>query len=439
MNKVKVSVIIPVYNPGEGFAKCLHSLQNQSLKDIEMIFVDDCDTEGTIKIIKKAAEKDGRIHYLINDRNIGSGRSRNRGIEAAKGEYLSFIDPDDYVAEDFLEKLYKKGESTDADIVKGVIIRVNDKGEKIDFGKRITLNESIRMGLESGRSLAFLFTYNHVTAIYRRKWILESGALYGSSSNAEDTTFLLRVCYGAPKIEFVDTAVYYYINRIGSADSRYSEAEMRGHMISMKEKMEFLTSRFSADPEMYRYININIKRMLKAQKGCALTSGMADTAEAFLIELREYIESFPFSKELGKEDRNVDVFLKYGCNIMLDNARGEWKEERFKDHLYTVTRVVDFICAHPELEKDYRDYLWSSFERAIVSKQNGDHKEKEKRRAALLKQAQRLPHKKTLTDDFIAMKLYIDYDVDVFSIRQTLLGRYAKRMLKKIRNHKNKT
>ena len=101
-----VSVIVPVWNPGPGITRCIESLRNQTLEEIEMIFVDDCGTDDSMDKVRDAAEDDSRILIIENGKNIGAGPSRNRGIEAARGEYLSFVDPDDHVAPDFLELLY---------------------------------------------------------------------------------------------------------------------------------------------------------------------------------------------------------------------------------------------------------------------------------------------------------------------------------------------
>ena len=159
MDQIKVSVILPVYNPGSGLVKCLKCLQNQSLKEIEMIFIDDCGQDKAKEIIREAKQKDPRIILLENSENMGAGRTRNRGIEAASGEYLSFIDPDDYVSEDFLELLYKKAEETGADIVKGIYKNVDDEGNDLHLDDPYLLNNKIRWGLEGGRSLFALFTF----------------------------------------------------------------------------------------------------------------------------------------------------------------------------------------------------------------------------------------------------------------------------------------
>ena len=96
--KILVSVIVPVWNPGPGISRCIESLQNQTLNEIEMIFVDDCGTDDSMDKVRAAAAEDTRIRIIVNEENIGAGPSRNKGIEAARGEYLSFVDPDDYVS-----------------------------------------------------------------------------------------------------------------------------------------------------------------------------------------------------------------------------------------------------------------------------------------------------------------------------------------------------
>ena len=99
-----ISVIVPVYNAEKYLKKCLDSLVNQSYKDLEIILVNDGSQDGSEKICKDYEEKDSRI-ILINKNNGGPSSARNSGIEKANGEYLSFIDSDDYLALDFYEKL----------------------------------------------------------------------------------------------------------------------------------------------------------------------------------------------------------------------------------------------------------------------------------------------------------------------------------------------
>ena len=118
----RISVILPVWNPGPGIDRCISSLRGQTLKDIEMIFVDDRGTDDAMEKIRAAAAEDPRIRILENPENMGSGPSRNRGIEAARGEYILCVDPDDFIDHHFLEVLYQYAAEKNLDIVKGSIV-----------------------------------------------------------------------------------------------------------------------------------------------------------------------------------------------------------------------------------------------------------------------------------------------------------------------------
>lgn len=109
--KIKVSVIIPVYNVEEYIEKCLDSVVNQTLKEIEIIVVNDGTKDNSMKKIEKYFS-DSRIK-IINKQNGGQSSARNAGLAISKGEYISFIDSDDFIEEKMLEELYNESENTD--------------------------------------------------------------------------------------------------------------------------------------------------------------------------------------------------------------------------------------------------------------------------------------------------------------------------------------
>lgn len=111
---IKVSVITPTYNREKYIKKCIDSVLNQTLKDIEFIIIDDGSTDNTSKIISEYT--DSRIKY-VKQENQGIGKSRNNGVKLAKGEYIVFLDSDDYLEQDALEKMYKKALDENLDIV----------------------------------------------------------------------------------------------------------------------------------------------------------------------------------------------------------------------------------------------------------------------------------------------------------------------------------
>ena len=113
---IKVSVIVPVYNVEDYLEKCLDSLVNQTLKDIEIIVINDGSPDNSQKIIDKYAKKYKNIEAFTKE-NGGLSDARNFGIKKAKGEYIAFLDSDDYVLEDMYEKMYKKAKSGNFDMV----------------------------------------------------------------------------------------------------------------------------------------------------------------------------------------------------------------------------------------------------------------------------------------------------------------------------------
>lgn len=115
-DKIKISVIIPVYNACDYVSQCLDSVLAQSLKEIEIICVDDGSTDNSYEILQRYQKADGRIR-VIRQENQFAGIARNRGIKIASGEYLYFLDSDDYIEETFLEKMYEAARNNDADVV----------------------------------------------------------------------------------------------------------------------------------------------------------------------------------------------------------------------------------------------------------------------------------------------------------------------------------
>ena len=118
MNSVKVSIIIPVYNVEKYISQCLDSAINQSLKDIEIIIVDDCGSDNSMDIAKEYAKNDNRIKIIKNSQNQGPFTSRNNAVLAANGEYLVFLDSDDFLDLRACEIAYNATKDGYYDIIK---------------------------------------------------------------------------------------------------------------------------------------------------------------------------------------------------------------------------------------------------------------------------------------------------------------------------------
>lgn len=113
----EISVIIPIYNVENYLAKCLDSVINQTYKDIEIICVNDCSLDNSVEIAKKYEQKDGRIRIIQREQNGGLSAARNSGIRHANGKYLYFLDSDDWIDRDYIERMFNMAQKSDADII----------------------------------------------------------------------------------------------------------------------------------------------------------------------------------------------------------------------------------------------------------------------------------------------------------------------------------
>ena len=114
----KVSIIVPAYNAHDTLARCLGSLVNQTLQEIEIIVVNDASTDDTWEIMERCEKQfSDKVIIIDGKENRGPGGARNQGLDIATGEYIGFVDSDDYVADNMYEHLYSKAKEKDADIV----------------------------------------------------------------------------------------------------------------------------------------------------------------------------------------------------------------------------------------------------------------------------------------------------------------------------------
>ena len=127
--KKKISIIVPCYNVEKYLGSCLDSLLNQSFKDFEIIAVNDGSTDNTLNILEEYSKKDSRIK-IITQKNKGLSGARNTGIDNANGDYIAFLDSDDWVSPDFYQKLYNAITENNCDIAAATIIRKREHSEK---------------------------------------------------------------------------------------------------------------------------------------------------------------------------------------------------------------------------------------------------------------------------------------------------------------------
>lgn len=220
VNTPKVSVVIPVYNVEEYIRQCLNSVVNQTLKDIEIIVVNDCSPANEDEIIQEFVRKDNRIKYIKLEKNVGQGEGRNIGLSQATGEYFYCVDSDDYLDLTLLEKVYNKAKSLDADMLFFQLTTVDCKNGEITpqtiMSPTILSLENKTFSHQDTDGFFFDFWLAPHTRIYKKEFC-QKYIHYPVGVKYEDVLPALTGWLEAKKISFLNENLYYYrINRLGS-------------------------------------------------------------------------------------------------------------------------------------------------------------------------------------------------------------------------------
>lgn len=264
----KVSIIVPVYNVEKYLRKCIDSLINQTLNDIEIICINDGSTDKSIKILKEYKNKDSRI-ILLNQENSGQSVARNRGIEIAKGEYLGFVDPDDWIDLDYYEKLYNAASTNDTDIAVGGIIRVTGIKKKkfLNFEKE-TLTDNTKLKFELCDVPEKSYIWNK---IYKTQKLKEINLKFEEGRIFEDCIFTPQALFFLGKMVTVPNIYYYYLRRGNSTVKQRSEKANADSIYAHKKASEFIKEHnidiSSFEPKTYRYKIFGVTIFKIRQKG----------------------------------------------------------------------------------------------------------------------------------------------------------------------------
>ena len=204
---IKVSVIVPVYNAEKYLKKCMDSLINQSLKEIEIICINDGSTDNSLEVLKQYTKQDSRVQ-IFSQENKRQGAARNRGMELAFGEYIGFVDADDWVDTDYYEKLYSSAKKYDADIALAANIRVGHgpRKKRLDI-KTEKFVTSLQEKLDINKQACNPCPTNK---IYRKRMLENSGVIWPEGCYCEDKLFTIKAVYYANGVVSVPDVNYYY-------------------------------------------------------------------------------------------------------------------------------------------------------------------------------------------------------------------------------------
>ena len=207
-----ISIIVPVYNVAQYLEQCLDSLVNQTLKNIEIIIVDDGSTDGSEKTCDLYAAKYPSIK-VIHQKNAGLSAARKTGMQYISGKYCGFVDSDDFVSPDYFEMLYNTAEKTEADLVQGGFTMYYSQQHQVVFDEKRTNSAIIRANGDADKLHEVMLLSPSLIwrRIYRTTFIRQHKIDFDPSVRmAEDLHFSCQTLLTAKKIACVDNPGYFY-------------------------------------------------------------------------------------------------------------------------------------------------------------------------------------------------------------------------------------
>ena len=286
----KISVIIPVYNVEKYLKKCIDSIINQTYYNLEIIIVDDGSPDNCPTIIDEYAKLDKRVK-AIHKQNGGVSSARNLGLKYATGDYIIFIDSDDYLAINMIEKLYKAMINNNADMSVCQILRMqeNSNGEMVFLNdikepykeKIYSTNEMIK-GILLDASIG-----NFVCNKLLKKELIE-GITFPEGKVYEDVATTYKLVHKAKKIVCINDKLYYYlIGRIGATTSSFSEKKILDSMEAYSTQYTFLIQHY---PEVKEYSSVGWAKMFASAMEKILMNGYEELWQS--EEVRKKYEIF---------------------------------------------------------------------------------------------------------------------------------------------------
>lgn len=234
---IKVSVIVPVYNVEQYLERCLNSLINQTLKDIEIICVNDGSTDSSLSILENFAAQDNRIK-IINQNNQGPSIARNSALKLTTGEYIGYVDSDDCVSDNFFELLYNNAKKYNADIACGEIIRPNAKKHvKFMTLKRIKVYNKTEDKYKACQIPEKSYICNK---IYKRTSLINSKIEFEPGVTYEDMKWIHVVVDKLGSLVTVPKAIYYYFENPNSITRTQTKEHLKDFYKACSDCIEYL-------------------------------------------------------------------------------------------------------------------------------------------------------------------------------------------------------
>ncbi|MEG1410486.1 MAG: glycosyltransferase family 2 protein [Romboutsia sp.] len=331
----KVSVIIPIYNAGKKLGKCLNSIIRQTYTNIEIIIVNDGSTDQSLNICKKFKNKDSRIK-IINKKNEGSIKARSTGIKNASGDFIMFVDADDWVDKKIVECLYNELIKNNCDIVVANMYSVLGdralikKKNNSDYFKMDKLFEGDQVKSELVR--AYLYGHPFPASLFcklYKKNILINGGKYLDRIHflGDDLFYNIEVFLNSNKVKVINKPLYYY--RMGGFTSKYMPYHFYDIVNGYEIQKEVIEEYYNdTKNDEYKGISIMLLNSFKTSLYNLISSDFNEN------EIKDYIRTYVENKNI------LEAIENEGSKIYFEDEYLQSIKNKNIDYLYNIGESI---------------------------------------------------------------------------------------------------
>jgi len=358
MNNAMISVIIPIYNSSEYLDRCIQSILNQSFQNIEIILINDGSTDNSLDICNMYQGKYSNI-TVYSQKNSGQGAARNLGVVKAKGNYVSFIDSDDYIDKNMYECMLELANYNNSDIVVC-------GHEKIYSEDQLALNcdeySSDYRKLSNGEEKIKDYLSNNISSLscdklYRRDLLIDNNIKYPENCFFEDVSMVLECLHYSNIVVINDIPFYKYVQRLDSTTYTRTEKHLNDFKTQIKNCYKFIYENYD-----YNKIKIEVKSF-KFLHTNMLLKMIKDLKKEY--EVSEYFKILP-KKFVIFGASSAGELMQYFCDLyninveyFCDNSEQKWGE-RLNEILIISPRQLRQMK-----ENDYSIYIASMYYKPI--------------------------------------------------------------------------
>lgn len=313
-----ISVIVPVYNGEKTLQRCVDSIIKNTVKDIEIILVENGSTDQTLKICQAYSNQYENIETIVADVK-GLSHARNLGMNAAKGDWIAFVDADDYISPVMYERFLQKAREDHDDLVFGDIVVGAANEFDWDTGRSVNKNISVREYCWNLFCVA-QYTYSIVMNKLFSAELVKNLRFDETLRYAEDREFIFRVLSRVQSIGCVSSPVYYYYQGNPACISKSSGIEARIDQVrSLQKCLTFADIKFSSVPECGEYVAACLLQNADFRRRRALECGLTSQAEKLLPVIKYATRRVREAKYLGKKTK-LRFLLEHDSPVLFNFA-----------------------------------------------------------------------------------------------------------------------